>query len=156
MSKDVSAANEKKSPAKQATKPGILAEKLAAEIGVSLERLFVQFKAAKIKVESADDIVSEEEKQKLLRYLQQHHGGKSDAQPEKIILRRAKISEIKVAGTQGAKKTISVQVRKKRTYIKRPLLEEEVVKQKPQDLAALAPVVEQTGSPPAPMAAVDV
>lgn len=154
MSKnDVSAADEKKSPAKQATKPGVTATQFAAALGVSLERLFVQFKDAKIRIESADDIVSEEEKQKLLRYLQQHHGGKSDAQPEKIILRRAKISEIKVAGTQGAKKTISVQVRKKRTYIKRPLAEEEAVKQKPQDAVLQAPIVEET-VPPQP--AVDV
>ncbi len=144
MSKDVTAANEKKSPARQATKSGVSAVQFAAALGVSLERLFVQFKDAKINIENADDIVSEEEKQKLLRYLQQHHGGKSDAQPEKIILRRAKISEIKVAGTQGAKKTISVQVRKKRTYIKRPLAEEEAVKQKPEDLVLQVPVVEET------------
>jgi translation initiation factor IF-2 len=125
MSKDVAVADEKKSPVKQATKPGVLVAQLAADIGVSVERLLVQFKDAQIRIESAEDIVSEEEKQKLLRYLQHHHGAKSDAQPEKIVLRRAKISEIKVAGTQGAKKTISVQVRKKRTYIKRPLAEEE-------------------------------
>ena len=78
-----------------------------------------------LNIANADDIVSEEEKQKLLRYLQQHHGAKSDVLPEKIVLRRAKTSEIKVAGGQGARKTISVQVRKKRTFIKRPLAEEE-------------------------------
>lgn len=142
---DVSAADEKKSSATQAIKPGVTAAQFAVALGVSLERLFVQFKDAKISIENADDIVSEEEKQKLLRYLQQHHGAKSDAQPEKIVLRRAKISEIKVAGTQGAKKTISVQVRKKRTYIKRPLAEEEAVKQQvPQEeIAAATPVVEE-------------
>lgn len=145
MSKnDVSVADEKKNSVKQTTKPGKLAKDFAAEIGVSLDRLLVQFKDAKIKIEHADDIVSEEEKQKLLRYLQQHHGGKSDAQPKKIVVRRAKISEIKVAGTQGAKKTISVQVRKKRTYINRPSVEEESVNQKPQDLSLQTPVIEET------------
>jgi translation initiation factor IF-2 len=122
---DVSAAEQNKDSIKSTRKSGVLVAQLAADIGISVERLLVQFKDAKIKIEKASDIVSEDEKQKLLRYLQQHHGAKSDAQPEKIILRRAKTSEIKVAGTQGAKKVISVQVRKKRTFIKRPLLEEE-------------------------------
>jgi translation initiation factor IF-2 len=143
MSKDVAVADEKKSPVKQATKPGVLVAQLAADIGVSVERLLVQFKDAQIRIESAEDIVSEEEKQKLLRYLQHHHGAKSDAQPEKIVLRRAKISEIKVAGTQGAKKTISVQVRKKRTYIKRPLAEEENATETPQEIELQSPVVNE-------------
>lgn len=144
MSKnEISAAEEKINTVKQVTKPGVLVAQLAADIGVSVERLIVQFKDAKIKIASAEDIVSEEEKQKLLRYLQQHHGAKSDAIPEKIILRRAKISEIKVAGTLGAKKTISVQVRKKRTYIKRPLEEEEAAKNYPIDNEQHSPAVEE-------------
>jgi translation initiation factor IF-2 len=81
--------------------------------------------------------------------LQQHHGAKKEGTQEKIILRRAKTSEIKVHGTQGAGKTISVQVRKKRTYVKR-VAEEEQPKTKaeisPQTTVveeAPAPVVEQ-------------
>lgn len=134
MSKnEISATEENKGSVKQSGKPGVLVAQLATDIGVSVERLLIQFKDAKINIKNANDIVSEEEKQKLLRYLQQHHGAKSDTQPEKIILRRAKISEIKVAGTQGAKKTISVQVRKKRTYIKRSAVED-AVKQKTDEI----------------------
>jgi translation initiation factor IF-2 len=121
---DVPAASEKKGAAKSA-KPGVSVKQLATDIGVSEERLLLQLKDAKISVASVDDMVTEDEKQKLLRYLQQHHGAKSDAAPEKIVLRRAKTSEIKVSGSQGTKKTISVQVRKKRTFVKRPLAEEE-------------------------------
>jgi translation initiation factor IF-2 len=113
-------APDKKSTVKKVDKQGVSVNQLATDIGVSVERLLTQFKDAGISVKGVDAIVSEEEKQKLLRYLQVHHGAKTDAAPEKIILRRAKTSEIKVAGTQGARKTISVQVRKKRTYIKRP------------------------------------
>jgi translation initiation factor IF-2 len=119
-------APEKNGATKKTTKSGVSVKQLATDIGVSEERLLLQFKDAQINIKSIDDIVSEEEKQKLLRYLQQNHGAKSDAAPEKIVLRRAKTSEIKVHGSQGAKKTISVQVRKKRTFVKRPLLEEEV------------------------------
>jgi translation initiation factor IF-2 len=127
---DMSAIQDKKDPSKTAKKKGVTVVDFAAEIRIPVDRLLVQFKNASIKIENANDIVSEKEKQELLRYLQQHHGGKSDAQPEKIILRRAKTSEIKVAGTQGEKKTISIQVRKKRTFIKRPLAEEEPAKSK--------------------------
>src|SRR5690242_19038193 len=111
--KEISAVVDKKES--MIKKPGVLVSQLAADIGISVERLLTQFQTANIKITNASEIVSEEEKQKLLRYLQQHHGAKTDVAPEKIILRRAKVSEIKVAGTQGAKKTISVQVRKKRT-----------------------------------------
>ncbi len=120
---DVSAP--KKSPANKDKQSGVSVAKLAADIGVSVERLLMQFKDAQIKIASEEDVVSDEEKQKLLRYLQQHHGAKTEAGPEKIILRRAKTSEIKVSGSQGSGKTISVQVRKKRTYIKRPTEDEQ-------------------------------
>jgi translation initiation factor IF-2 len=115
---------DKKAPAKNVKAQGVPVEQLANDIGVTLDRLLAQFKDASIKISGAGAIVSEEEKQKLLRYLQEHHGAKKDGAPEKIILRRAKTSEIKVAGSQGARKTISVQVRKKRTYIKRPMEEQ--------------------------------
>src|SRR5665213_2998069 len=91
-------------------KPGVSVQQLAADIGVSADRLLMQLKDAKlVHITKVSDIVSEEEKQKLLRFLQQVHHSKADAAPDKIILRRAKTSEIKVSGSQGAKKTISVQ-----------------------------------------------
>lgn len=127
---NVSTAPTIKGSVKQAKKEGPSMEKLekfASDIRVDVEVLRAQFKDAGIVI-SKDDTVSEEEKQKLLRYLQKHHGAKSDVVPEKIVLRRAKTSEIKVSGGQGDRKTISVQVRKKRTFIKRPLMEEEQAK----------------------------
>jgi translation initiation factor IF-2 len=139
---DVLAASEKTGAAKN-VKSGVSVKQLATDIGVSEDRLLLQLKDAQINVAKVDDIVSEDEKQKLLRYLQQHHHGKSEAAPEKIVLRRAKTSEIKVSGSQGAKKTISVQVRKKRTFVKRPLAEEEQVKtQALEPENADAPIVE--------------
>jgi translation initiation factor IF-2 len=117
---------------KKVSKRGVSVSQLAADIGVPIERLLSQFKDAGINISLEDAVVSEEQKQKLLRYLQQHHGAKSDTVPEKIVLRRAKTSEIKVASPQGARKTISVQVRKKRTYVKRVSGEEEQDKQIPR------------------------
>jgi translation initiation factor IF-2 len=104
---------------------GVALKQFADEIGVKPDRLLGQFKDAGIKIASTDDVVSEEQKQKLLRYLQLHHGAKQDGAPEKIVLRRAKTSEIKLGGSHGAGKTISIQVRKKRTYVKRSPVDEE-------------------------------
>jgi translation initiation factor IF-2 len=119
----VSAIAEKKGAVTTVKTQGMSMIQLAIDIGVPVERLQMQFKDAGINISGADAVVSEEEKQQLLKYLQQHHGAKKDSAPEKIVLRRAKTSEIKVSGSQGANKTISVQVRKKRTYIKRPMEE---------------------------------
>lgn len=142
--KELSAISEKKAPLSRTSKASVSVAKLAADIGIPVERLMAQLNDAKINVSTVDDVVSEEEKQKLLRHLQQHHGARTDAAPEKIILRRAKTSEIKVTGSQGAgkAKTISVQVRKKRTYIKRPVVVEEPAKVKAPDLQS-APVAEE-------------
>jgi translation initiation factor IF-2 len=94
-------------------------KQFADEIGVKPDRLLDQFKDAGIPVAGIGDNVTEEQKQQLLRYLQQHHGAKQEERQERIILRRAKTSEIKVGSSHGTKKTVSIQVRKKRTYVKR-------------------------------------
>jgi len=102
-------------------KEGVSVQQFAEEIGVKPDRLLSQFKDAGINIGGENELVSQEQKQRLLRYLQQHHGAKQDVTPDKIVLRRAKTSEIKVGGSHGAaSKTVSIQVRKKRTYVKRP------------------------------------
>jgi translation initiation factor IF-2 len=105
---------------KKIEKADVTVQQFAEEIGVTPDRLLTQFKDAGIVLASKEDSISEEQKQQLLRYLQQHHGAKQDTAPDKIVLRRAKISEIKIGGGHGSgSKTVSVQVRKKRTYVKR-------------------------------------
>ena len=108
-------------------KEGVSLKQFADEIGVKPDRLLSQFKEAGISIASAEDFITQDQKQKLLSYLQQHHGGvKHDTtSPDKIVLRRARTSEIKLGGSHGAGKTVSIQVRKKRTYVKRPLAEDE-------------------------------
>lgn len=93
-------------------KEGVTFDQFVKEIGIDPERARAQFKEAGIEIANKNHMVSEEQKQKLLRYLQQHHGAKLDATPEKIVLRRAKTSEIKIGGSHGAAKTVSIQVRK--------------------------------------------
>ena len=107
-------------------KDGVSVQQLAKETGVTPEHLLSQFHAAGVAtISSANDTVSVEQKQALLRHLQQNHGAKQEIAPEKIVLRRAKTSEIKIGGGHGAGKTVSIQVRKKRTYVKRATAEDE-------------------------------
>jgi translation initiation factor IF-2 len=112
-----------KKVAQDSEKSGVTLKQFADEIGVKPDRLLGQFNdAGIIGITSITDLVSEEQKQKLLHYLQQHHGAKQakqEAAPDKIVLRRAKTSEIKLGGSRGPGKTVSIQVRKKRTYVKR-------------------------------------
>lgn len=131
----------------EAEKEGLSVKQFAEEIGVKPDRLLDQFKDAGIKMSSINDLVTEEQKQKLLRYLQQHHGAKLDTTPDKIELRRVKRSEIKVGGLHGAGKTVSsagktvsIEVRKKRTYVKRAVDEQES-KTKPEEIAVISEAV---------------
>ncbi len=119
----------KKKEAPAAKTGGISVQQLAKQIGIPVERLLTQLQSAKISASGPEDILADDAKEKLLHYLQTHHGAKSDAAPEKIVLRRAKTSEIKITSGHGVGKTVSVQVRKKRTYVKRPAQEEEQKKQ---------------------------
>ncbi|MCL1058330.1 translation initiation factor IF-2 [Shewanella gelidimarina] len=91
-------------------------DKLAAEVGKSADRLVEQFSQAGIK-KSTNDTVSESEKQQLLDFLKKQHGG--EAAPTKMTLQRKSVSTLSVAGSGGQSKDVKVEVRKKRTFVKR-------------------------------------
>jgi translation initiation factor IF-2 len=123
---------------------------LAKQVGASVDRLLGQMKEAGLSHGSADALVSDEEKQVLLTSLKTSHGEEADA-PKKITLKRKTISTLKT-GSGSTRKTVNVEVRKKRTYVKRDLeaeVAEEVVNAdilEPTDetpvVVAEAPVVE--------------
>ncbi|MCM2679674.1 translation initiation factor IF-2 [Echinimonas agarilytica] len=92
--------------------------KLATDVGTSEERLVEQFKEAGI-TKKAGDMVTEEEKQTLLTHLNRQHGGEGDAAPKRMTLRRKTKSTLEVTGSEGKNKKVTVEVRKKRTYVKR-------------------------------------
>ncbi|HEU5280407.1 MAG TPA: translation initiation factor IF-2 [Gammaproteobacteria bacterium] len=130
-----------------AEKESVSVKQFADEIGVTPDRLLSQFKDAGIQLATADEGVSREQKQQLLRYLQQHHGAKSDTVPDKIVLRRAKTSEIKLGGSHGTRKTVSIQVRKKRTYVKREETETNTALQATEADVVEAPAPLQAAEP---------
>jgi translation initiation factor IF-2 len=124
---------------------------LAGTIGISEARLVEQLNEAGIKVSNADDSITEEQKQSLLSFLQQRHVKDGEvsgaAEPRKITLKRKSVSEIKVGGAaRNGGKSVSVEVRKKRTYVKLSPAEEaeaaaELIRQKEADEQAIKDAV---------------
>ena len=96
---------------------------------IPVEKLLVQLGEAGIQARNADDVISDDSKRELLTHLRRTHGhdeGQSAASPRKITLNRRSQSEIKVAVGLGRAKTVAVEVRRKRTYVSRDVLEQEV------------------------------
>lgn len=101
---------------------------LADNIGITPDRLVEQLNEAGVTVAKTTDSITEEQKQTLLSFLQARHGkesGNTISKPKKITLKRKSTSEIKLgASSRQGGKTVSVEVRKKRTYVKRSAAEE--------------------------------
>jgi translation initiation factor IF-2 len=106
----------------------VTVSQFAEVLKVPVDRLLVQLDQAGIKVNGPDDRISDDAKLELLTHLRRSHGGaesERDAAPRKITLKRKTQSELKLASAQGRARTVSVEVRQKRTYIKRDVLEEQ-------------------------------
>jgi len=90
----------------------------AAELNKPTATLIEQLTNAGVAKAQADDKLSESDKQKLLSYLQSSHGTAS-TERKKITLVKKSTTEIKQADATGRARTIQVEVRKKRTFVKR-------------------------------------
>ncbi len=103
----------------------------AKVLKVPVDRLVEQLDEAGIKVASGDDKISDDAKLELLSHLRRAHGrtNATESAPRKITLKRKSQSEIKLSGTQGRSRTVNVEVRQKRTYVKRDVLEEQARQQ---------------------------
>jgi len=98
---------------------------LAKGLNVPVDRLLKQLDEAGIKVSGTEDLISDDAKMELLTFLRRAHGSEeSPAAPRKITLKRKSQGEIKVATAQGRARTVNVEVRTKKTYLNRSLLEE--------------------------------
>ena len=104
----------------------VTVSQFAEVLKVPVDKLLTQLDEAGIKVAGADDIISDEAKMELLTHLRRAHGRAEDAAaPRKITLKRKAQQEIKVASTLGRARTVNVEVRAKKTYLNRTVLEEE-------------------------------
>ncbi|MEO8001178.1 MAG: translation initiation factor IF-2 N-terminal domain-containing protein, partial [Arenimonas sp.] len=99
---------------------------LAKVLGMPTEKLLEQLSGAGMTFSGPDQVVSSTEKMKLLGFLRRTHGkddksSESEA-PKQITLKRRKVEELTVSAGK-AKTTVSIEVRQKRTYIKRDQIE---------------------------------
>jgi translation initiation factor IF-2 len=97
-------------------------EKFAAELKLPVETLLEQLRTAGVAKKSADDRLSESDKEQLLTALRKAHGG-DEAPRKKITITKRQTSEIKQADGSGKSRTIQVEVRKKRVFVKRDAAE---------------------------------
>ena len=105
----------------------VTVSQFAEVLKVPVDRLLVQLDQAGIKVDGPDARISDDAKLELLTHLRRSHGSgdDGDAAPRKITLKRKTQSELKLASVQGRARTVNVEVRQKKTYIKRDVLEEQ-------------------------------
>ena len=141
----------------------VTVKQLADMVGIPVVRLLAQLGDAGVQVSGADATITEQEKTRLLSHLRRSHGKLERAAgqgPSRITLKRKSISELRqpittarstgvrsaaAARTTGAAKTISVELRRKRTYVKRAEVSKDAVKLQDAEAArqALAEQAEQ-------------
>ncbi len=114
----------------------VTVKQLAETVGAPADRLLQQMKEAGLPHSSAEEPVSEEQKQTLLAFLKRSHGDR-EVTPSKITLKRKTVSTLRT--DRGRGKAVAVEVRKKRTYVKRgatPTTEEPAVESELDQLKA--------------------
>jgi translation initiation factor IF-2 len=115
----------------------------ASELKVPPSVLLEQLRAAGVEKKQAEDALSEQDKSRLLEYLRRSHGA-TDVK-NKITLTRKQTSEIKKTDATGKYRTVQVEVRKKRVFVKRD----------PAEVTAAAVAAEAPPPPPVQAAALD-
>src|SRR3990167_6179032 len=105
----------------------VTVKELAQVVDTPVERLLLQMREAGLPHTTAEQVVTDNEKQALLAHLKSSHGAKVE-QPRKITLQRKTTSTLRVAGS----KTISVEVRKKKVFVERSA--EEIAAEKKRDM----------------------
>ena len=123
-------------------------KQFAEVVGISIDRLLKQLKDAGVSVADPDAMISDDEKMELLGHLRRKHGDdeKDTTSGKKITLKRKSSSELRVSGGQGkSSKSVTVEVRKKRTYVKRSdIVEEESKRQEEVQAQRQAEQAKQT------------
>ncbi len=118
---------------------------LAEVVGVSVDKLLSQIKEAGLSHTKADESISNDDKNTLLQFLRRSHGDSeaSVAAPKKITLKRKTVGTLRSASTHGRGKTVNVEVRKKRTYVKRSEVVDDTAESE-TELANEAEAIENT------------
>ncbi|MEO8671192.1 MAG: translation initiation factor IF-2 [Tahibacter sp.] len=102
----------------------VTVKQLAQVLGTPVDKLLSQLAEAGMSFNNPDQVISSTEKVKLLGFLRRTHGkaepvAEDSSAPRQITLKRKTVSEITVNQGAARGKTVNVEVRQKRTYIKR-------------------------------------
>src|SRR5687767_3545328 len=112
----------------------------AEELKLPVALLLEQLHAAGVKKSAGDDAITEQDKTRLLDYLREMHGNKEEK--KKITLTRKQTTEIKKSDATGKARTIQVEVRKKRTFVKVDKVE--APPEPPKPVAPPAPIIDES------------
>ena len=125
----------------------VTVSELAKVVGTPVDRLLGQMQEAGLSHSKEDQVVSDNDKKTLLSFLQRSHGETPTA-PKKITLKRKTVSRLKT-GSGQTRKTVNVEVRKKRTYVKREESDqvEEAEAIEEEQILAAEPVAELVEAP---------
>lgn len=132
----------------------VTVKQLAQVVGIPVERLLNQLQEAGLSIDDEQHIVNEEQKRILLSHLKGGGSNRGDAQtePQRITLRRKSVSQVTLGHDAHSGKTVNIEVRKKRVYVKRsdlieqPPIEPEL-EENPEieeETPVIEPVIEKT------------
>jgi len=101
----------------------VTVQQLAQVVGIPVDRLLNQLQEAGLPFTESQQTVNEEQKRKLLNHLQSKPGQQqSGASPERITLKRKSLSQVSQGHDKLSGKKVNIEVRKKKTYVKRSVL----------------------------------
>ena len=114
----------------------ITIKQLAEQVKLPMDKLLAQLAEAGMNFSKPDQLISTTERMKLLGFLRRTHGKgepaaeAADSAPRQITLKRRVVGELKVStpggrGAAATAKTVNIEVRAKRTYVKRSVIAEE-------------------------------
>lgn len=100
----------------------VTVKQLAQVVGIPVERLLNQLQEAGLSFSDEHQTVNEEQKRVLLNFLKGNSDRVASAAPERITLRKKSVSQVTVGHDVHSGKTVSVEVRKKKTFVKRSVV----------------------------------
>ena len=121
----------------------VTVKQLAQVVGIHVERLLNQLQEAGLPIMDEQQTVNEEQKRTLLNHLKGSSERDTRQAPERITLRRKSVSQMTLGHDAHSGKTVNIEVRKKRTYVKRTSLQELPLASEDEDVTA---TVDMSGS----------
>ncbi len=92
----------------------VTVRELAETVGIPVDRLLAQLGESGLPHTDADERINDQDKAQLLSHLQRLHGSAEAGARPKIAIKRKSVRELKVSSPQGRRKTVTVEVRRKR------------------------------------------